>query len=169
MTGKKAKNKAMVAATLLFIIYVIFLVWMLLFKMRVSLEEIYKTRSINLIPFYNATLHSSDIVNNVIVFIPFGVYLTMLFSNLNVVKKAIIVLGTSLAIESFQYILAIGCADITDVITNTFGGLLGICLYLLIKKIFKNKQRVDFIITIMAGFGTVLIIALLSVVFTVNR
>ena len=43
--------------------------------------------------------------------------------------KLLIIAGISLLLEITQYILAIGSSDITDLITNTAGGLLGCLLY----------------------------------------
>ena len=40
-----------------------------------------------------------------------------------------LIAGTSFLLETMQYILAVGRSDITDVLTNTAGGLLGLAVY----------------------------------------
>ena len=62
-------------------------------------------------------------------FIPIGVLLSVNFKRLSFRSKLLIVLGASIAAEVIQYILAIGVTDITDVITNTLGGLIGLIAY----------------------------------------
>lgn len=58
-----------------------------------------------------------------------------------------------------QYIFAIGASDITDVIDNTLGAVIGILLYLGMKKIWKEKTGK--IITILGAVLEVLFLALL--------
>ncbi len=50
--------------------------------------------------------------------------------------------------EASQYIFGIGASDITDIITNTIGGIIGICIYMVIKKAFKEDKKVKNFITI---------------------
>lgn len=58
----------------------------------------------------------------------------MLKSNWSFIKKIIPIFLTSLIVEILQYIFAVGATDITDLIGNTLGGVIGIGIfYLLIK------------------------------------
>ena len=43
--------------------------------------------------------------------------------------KLAVILTFSFAVEIIQFVLAMGVADITDVITNTLGGFVGLALY----------------------------------------
>ena len=62
--------------------------------------------------------------------------------------------------EIVQDILAIGRSDITDLIGNTLGGIIGIGLFVVIKKILdKNTVK---IINVLATIGTVFIVIFLS-------
>jgi glycopeptide antibiotics resistance protein len=49
------------------------------------------------------------------------------------------VIGLTLTFEAVQFIFAIGRSDITDILGNTLGGLIGIGIYTLASKIFKNR------------------------------
>ena len=65
-----------------------------------------------------------------------------------------------------QFILAIGATDITDLIGNTFGGILGIGVFYLFSKVFKNKTNNIF--NILALIATILLIVLISILLLVN-
>ena len=156
---------------ILFIIYIVILVWILLFKMSFSINEIYKSRSINLIPFMgsvivNGRIYINEIIENIIVFIPVGIYVCMLKKDWPILKQIAVGFFISLGIEVLQFILAIGATDITDLIGNTFGGILGIGVFYLFSKVFKNKTNT--IINILALIATILLIALVSILLFVN-
>jgi len=44
----------------------------------------------------------------------------------------------SLLLEINQFIFGIGATDVTDLITNTFGGIIGYIFYLIFKPIIKK-------------------------------
>jgi glycopeptide antibiotics resistance protein len=119
------------------------LLWLTLFKLSYDIPSIlanYQTRSLNLIPFvtYGQT-GISETVSNVVTFIPFGLLLSLNFKKAALWRLLIVVFGFSVAVETLQFILAIGTTDVTDVVTNTFGGLVGIVLYRLANKIVKAE------------------------------
>ena len=74
-----------------------------------------------------------------LIFIPFGIYITMLKSNWSFIKKIIPIFLTSLIVEILQYIFAVGATDITDLIGNTLGGVIGIGIFYLLIKLLKTK------------------------------
>ena len=123
--------------------YLLTLLWLTLFKLSYDIPSIlanYQTRSLNLIPFvtYGQT-GISETVSNFVTFIPFGLLLSLNFKKAALWRLLIVVFGFSVAVEALQFILAIGTTDVTDVVTNTFGGLVGIVLYRLANKIVKAE------------------------------
>ena len=92
----------------------------------------------------------------------------MLQSKLKLWKKIAIIVGSSLALETVQYILSIGSSDITDLITNSLGGIIGISAYNLIIITFKKKKNIDKAITILAAIVNVLLLGLLAILFAFN-
>ena len=76
-----------------------------------------------------------------------------------VLEKIIPIAGASLLFELFQFLLAIGGADITDFISDTLGGAAGIGLYIVFSKILKEKTNQT--LNIAALIGTI-VIALLG-------
>ncbi len=158
------KNKMEIVISILFIIYLILLIWIILFKASFSIDELENVRSINLIPFRNGVgnaIQKKEIMLNVEIFVPFGIYLCML--NYELRFKVRVIFGVSFLLELFQYILGIGRTDITDLITNTCGGILGIGSYYIAVKIFRRRERVNFIISIIATLFTIIMIVFIGV------
>ena len=156
---------------ILFAIYFLILVWILLFKMSFSLDELYKDRSINLIPFMgsvvvNGRIYINEIIDNILVFIPLGIYICMLKEDWSILRKISVGFFISLGIEVLQFILAIGATDITDLIGNTLGGIIGIGVFYLFSKVFKNKTNK--IINILALIVTILLVSMISILLLAN-
>lgn len=152
---------------ILFTIYLFLIIWIILFKLSVSIEQLPHFRSINLIPFYypnKTTYQIKEVLENMIIFIPFGLYL----KTLNIHNSRTIFLGflLSLSLELSQYIFGIGASDITDLITNTIGVIIGVGIYQLLKKLFKDKTNK--IILALATISTILIISLIVCILINN-
>ena len=57
-------------------------------------------------------------------------------------KKTILFgFAVSLLLEVSQYVLSVGASDITDVITNTLGALIGVLFYNISIKLFKTEEK----------------------------
>ena len=167
MENNKQRNITMI----LFTVYFFILVWTLLFKMGIPFDVHYSSRSINLIPFsgsviVNGKIYIKEIINNILVFVPVGIYTCMLNSKWSFVKKIAPAFFISLAIEIFQFVLAIGATDITDLLGNTLGGIIGIAIFYLFTKVFRNKTIKLF--NILAFIATVGLVSLLSIIILVN-
>ena len=152
-------------ATVLLVIYLLALNWILLFKLGVRFSYM-KNRSVNLIPFreillLNGRIDVSQIILNVVVFIPLGIYAGILFERWKFRKKLLFFFLISLIIEGLQYGLAVGAFDSTDIITNTSGGVIGYLLYKAIEKAFNNRVKAQKFITGLAAIGTALILLFL--------
>ena len=114
------KKKSYYIASILFLLYLVLLIWIILFKLQFSITALDRVREINLIPFYY--------------------------------KEEM-----SMLLEVCQYVLAVGRSDITDLITNISGGLIGIFLYNTVVRLFHNQRRIDQIIIISATIVTVVV------------
>ncbi|HLR92841.1 MAG TPA: VanZ family protein [Atopostipes sp.] len=133
--------------TFLFIIYLILLTWIVVFKMQFSVEALMQFtsfRSVNLVPFqgtavYDGILDFREVLFNVLAFVPFGIYISMLKQNWVFLKKLAPIAVVSLTFEISQFIFSIGSSDVTDFLGNTFGGVIGIGIYFLFRRLFKGK------------------------------
>jgi len=136
-------------ARLLFAVYLVVLAWLILFKFSVHVDSWlhYDKRSLNFEPFSNASGSPWQSVANVVIFIPFGLLLSVNYKRMDFWRRLIIVLGASMAAETIQYVFGIGVTDITDVITNTLGGLIGVIGYDLSRK-HIDQQILDKVIVV---------------------
>ena len=169
----KDNNKTNKLTTVLFIIYLIVLFWIIVFKFNLRLPPLRNMRSINIIPFsqpliLNGKIAFGEIIMNVVIFVPLGMYAGILFKRWIIGKKLFLFFLISLICEVFQYILNIGASDITDIINNTLGGLIGLMIYKGIEKALKNSVKAQKIINIIALTGTILIILILFLL-KINR
>lgn len=126
-------RKRLLISRILFVLYLAFLVWIVMFKMNFSFQDIHSVREVNLIPFYYKDISPGDAplleaLMNAVVFIPFGFLLTKSLPITRMTKKAVIIVTVSLIFEALQYFLSIGASDITDIITNSMGGIIGALL-----------------------------------------
>ncbi|HEL9645105.1 VanZ family protein [Streptococcus suis] len=131
--------------SLLFGVYLATLTWIIVFKMDLStlLLARYGYRSLNLIPFagtavYNGVLDYQEILLNVLCFIPFGIYMEMVFRKASWVQNLLVIGLVSLFYEVVQYSLMIGMADITDLMANGLGGAIGINIMYVVTSIWRE-------------------------------
>ena len=154
------KKKSYYIASILFLLYLVLLIWIILFKLQFSITALDRVREINLIPFYykeEISFHATEVLENVLIFVPFGIYLCLVFQRSRLRSKLLFIAGMSMLLEVCQYVLAGGRSDITDLITNISGGLIGIFLYNTVVRLFHNQRRIDQIIIISATIVTVVV------------
>ena len=154
------------------VIYLIALFWILLFKLGVRFSYM-GNRQVNLIPFNeplikNGKIDFGEIIMNVVIFVPLGIYAGILFKRWIFGKNLFFFFLISLIIEALQFILRVGAFDITDAITNTLGGIIGLMIFKAIEKVFKNSAKSHKFINIIAAIGTVLMILFLLLLKTNN-
>ncbi|HEL9629819.1 TPA: VanZ family protein [Streptococcus suis] len=129
----------------LFSTYLILLAWMIVFKFDLSiLYGRYGFASINLIPLagtavYGGVLDFPEILFNIVSFIPFGIYMEILFRKASWIVNLFVIMLVSLVFEVAQYTLLLGVADITDLLANGFGGAIGINIMYVLTSIWHEK------------------------------
>lgn len=165
MSDKKQKH----LTTALFAVYLLAVIWIILFKMQ--LIPAVTQRSLNLIPFgesviVNGKLDIREIIYNLLIFVPFGIYMSMLKPDWSFLKKTAPIFLTSLAFETLQFIFAIGATDITDLIGNTLGGIIGIGVFFVFARLFKGKSLK--IMNILALIGTLFMVGLIGLLIIAN-
>ncbi len=167
MKKTKLWNRIIVHA--LFVFYMYAIIRIILFKFRwrdttfllSQLERnfgnpdilIYRLQRGNFIPFKTIFINIqnlsgwhdlSNLVGNIIAFIPFGIFLVLLFPKKGMSFKSVLFLSfcLSLSLECLQIIFTIGNFDVDDLILNTTGGLLGHYVIKLYDKVY-SKSRVN--------------------------
>ncbi|MEK4513442.1 MULTISPECIES: VanZ family protein [Paenibacillus] len=104
----------------------------------------------NLVPFKEITNAMGDIslsnphslinlVGNIAIFIPFGMFISVLFHQNGATFRRVLILSfcLSLSLEVAQLVLYIGTFDVDDLILNTSGGVIGYGVV----KLFTYKPR----------------------------
>lgn len=83
-----------------------------------------------------------DLLGNVVLFIPFAAAIHFLsYNKVTDIGKILIILATSLFIESMQYAFNIGVFDVDDILLNLTGGAIGLCILNLFRKIRRRLLR----------------------------
>lgn len=117
-------------------------------------------RSVNLIPFktileyiqnprhISSSLVADNLLGNILVFIPLGLYVQTLMKDKAFVKSLLIVIGSTVFVELVQLTFAVGSCDIDDVILNTIGGIIGILAYKLLRRVCHEDEKAKRVITV---------------------
>lgn len=147
-----------------------FLLYALLLFYVVTFQDVnYGTN--NFIPFkeilryeVGSKVFIKNILGNIILFIPFGIFVSFLLRTRKIYPIFIITLITSSVIEYTQ--LKIGRTfDIDDIILNIVGGIIGYLIYLFID-IFESHLPLIFRSEIFKNIFTILLIILIIVLYT---
>jgi glycopeptide antibiotics resistance protein len=113
----------------LFAVSLMALVWMVVFRLELPHVGPESARAIKLVPFAATSGAGAsatwEVVANAVVFVPFGVYLALLAPRWPWWKAASAAAGFSVALELAQFVLATGKTDVTDILMNAVGGLIG--------------------------------------------
>ncbi len=168
-----SKSRQQNFTVVLFLIYLFFVVWMVLFKADFSIEGSPEIRSLNLIPFsgsaiVNGQANISEILSNMAIFIPFGIYISLVFPAWSFIKKWLPIVACSALFEILQYALAIGRSDITDLISNSLGGAVGILMIFILMRILKSHTKTAKLVNIIMCAGTSLL-GVLTVLLVLNN
>lgn len=152
MKNKKEEHRLVLAWTL-FIVYMVFLMYFLFFAEIMGRTYIDRDYHYNLTPFreirrfivYRRTLGwfvvLSNLLGNVLAFVPFGMILPMLTPKCrNFFHIVLLGFDFSLFVETIQLISKVGSFDVDDLILNTLGAALGYLAYRLIRRYFRRKH-----------------------------
>lgn len=155
----------------LMLIYLLALVWIIIFKLQFSLDNLDHLRNINLIPFagsviVNGVVDFTEVIDNIFAFIPYGIFICMLKREKSFISKIVPIFITSLLFEIIQFIFAIGASDITDLIGNTLGGIIGIGVFFAFYKIFKEKSYK--IVNTISLIAAILLIVFIGILILAN-
>ncbi|MCW5951219.1 MAG: VanZ family protein [Propionibacteriaceae bacterium] len=140
--------------------YLLLLVGVILFKLPFYSTAGDTARVVNLIPLAGSFDNEGDLIwgeiaYNTLLFVPFGIYLGML-TQWTFRGQVLVIAGLSLGFELAQYLFALGVTDVTDLIDNTLGGVVGIGIATVLIKLFGTAATR--IVTVLASLLTVLVV-----------
>ncbi len=148
------------------ILNLVFVVYLMCFFYVLTFEDV-DWSSANLIPFkemfrfeFGSKMFLKNVLGNIILFLPYGFYLSY-FVKLKKVKYIIAFsLFVSLIVETIQYRIG-RVFDIDDVILNLVGGILGYYLYRLFSYIL-NDTKVSKIKEPLCNFIMIVIVVIIA-------
>lgn len=143
-------NKWLLLTAIFFGVYLLILVQLIVLKPPVYFSTVNSLLTLsngNYLPFRTILgylggepswrIAIDNLLGNILLFIPMGIFLPSLFRTITWKGIFAVALGFSLTLEISQ-LFFIGTPDIDDVILNTFGAILGYCVFatlvLMVKK-----------------------------------
>ncbi len=136
----KKEGRDVLAVNTAMYVYLSFVLYFTLMPIITSLPFIFNHSytPMNLVPFIDVLNSRGDFVRqvvlNIIMTIPFGFLLPLTNNNIKILKVVFYTFLLSLSIELLQPLInGIRSADITDLITNVAGGIIGYAMYLTFK------------------------------------
>ena len=144
----------------LFAVYLGLLTWAVLWKLGMPTLH-GGTRAVKLVPFVADDGYGvstvPEMLANVALFVPFGVYVGLLAPRSRWWRAGVAAAALSVVFETLQFVLAVGSSDVTDVILNTAGAVLGIAVLAVARGVLR--QRTASVLVPMCAAGTVLALA----------
>lgn len=174
----KTNRKIICINALLYGVFILYILLLIIVLFRTQ----HQTRSINLIPFRGvvsylsgedlvsgkdsaAVLHAfmlSNLLGNIVLFIPLGVYVTLFTEGKTIWKNTALILFVSILVEILQFTFKFGIGDVDDVILNTVGGLIGCTLCRMVYLVCKDEYKVRCFIALFAPIvGTMCFVILI--------
>lgn len=156
------------ATTALFVVYLALLGWVVLWKLETPWVGTAAQRVVKLVPFAAdggaGASDPSEVLANLVLFVPLGLYLGLLAPSWPWWKAVGAIAGTSLALEAAQYALAVGRSDVTDLVVNTAGGVVGLALHALARRTLRARAtavvtRACVAVTVLALLASALVVA----------
>lgn len=144
---QKQEKRVRTLGKILFFMYMIFVVYFLIFSELYGRQGEMSDYHYNLVLFQEITRFIryreqlgffavfTNIVGNIMIFVPFGVFLPMASEKKSFIHTMICSFLFSLGVEVFQLITKVGCFDVDDLLLNTIGGIIGYTLFRICGKI----------------------------------
>lgn len=130
----------------------------LLYQLQITLQQPDRIfdRPGNYIPFkeilreihrlsMSSPFSSTNLIGNILAFIPLGFFIPKLFRSRgeSFISVFVFSLLLSLCFEVTQLLLRMGTFDVDDLILNTFGGIIGYCIFKLLMWVIKPQPHED--------------------------
>jgi len=143
---KRKITKGVAVSGLLFSFYVSQVIGLTLLNRTITEEVRYDLNMIDVykIAFSGNSVFMTQLIGNVIMFIPFGILVPVCFQRIKGIWKiTVLSFLASLFIESTQLYTHTGLFELVDLINNTLGGVIGYFIYKLVCFIYKiiNSSR----------------------------
>ena len=128
---------------ILFVLYIGFLIYFLFLSDWYGREGVMDEYRYNLVLFkeirrfivYREQLGAfavfSNLFGNILIFMPFGFFISMASRSSSFFKALFNSVGLSLCVEVLQLVTRVGSFDVDDILLNTIGGILGYIVFVI--------------------------------------
>lgn len=152
----KSRKRIRAIGKILFVTYVGFIIWFLIFsdwygrtgEMQDYHYNLELFREIRRFWDYREQVGYfamfTNLFGNVIIFVPFGIFLPMASRYRSFFSTMFASFGLSLCVEVFQFITRVGSFDVDDLLLNTIGGITGHIIYVICDAVGRyndNKKK----------------------------
>lgn len=150
-SSSEPMSRRRIVLVLAFAVYLALLTWVVLWKLEMPWigDAAGLVRPIKLVPFAPSgdagASTPAEMLINLILFVPFGLFLGALAPTWSWWKAGIAALGASLTLETVQHLISTGSFDTTDLIVNTAGALLGWAVFVAVRR--SAGQRASVVMT----------------------
>ena len=141
--SKKRAKKVRALGKVLFVLYIGFLIYFLFLSDWYGREGVMDEYRYNLVLFkeirrfivYREQLGAfavfSNLLGNILIFMPFGFFISMASRSSSFFKALFNSVGLSLCVEVLQLVTRVGSFDVDDILLNTIGGILGYIVFVI--------------------------------------
>ena len=141
--SKKRAKKVRALGKVLFVLYIGFLIYFLFLSDWYGREGVMEEYRYNLELFkeirrfivYREQLGVfvvfSNLFGNILIFMPFGFFISMASRSSSFFKALFNSVGLSLCVEVLQLVTRVGSFDVDDILLNTIGGILGYIVFVI--------------------------------------
>lgn len=146
---KKPKSRLLLKTVMYVYIVMVLFVTLMPFKIPLGVSNNLFMDTANFTPFRDLILNyrgaEREILLNIVMMMPFG-FLYPIITKRGIVRTVTFTFLFSLIIECYQLLgvwwgINSRSFDITDIITNTFGGLIGFVIFVLFKRVIKSRYK----------------------------
>ena len=150
----KLKKKKEIISCCLFFVYLGVLFYFLFFAKMFGRDVVSDDYRYNLTLFHEIRryirnvgtigleIFAINLLGNIVVFMPFGIFVPLLEEKKRgIIFTTIVTALFSFVIETIQLVTKHGSFDVDDIVLNTLGGMLGFLLYVLWNKVKGKKQN----------------------------
>ena len=152
----KSKKKLRIIGKILFVLYVLFIIYFLIFSEWYGRTGEMQEYHYNLVLFKEIRRFLvyidqvglfamfTNLFGNVLIFVPFGIFMPMASKYRSFLATAFSSFGLSLCVETFQLVTKVGSFDVDDLLLNTIGGIVGYIVFALcaaIRRHYDNKKK----------------------------
>ena len=107
--------------------------------MSIKKERIYRIFGKILLLLYIVFLIYFLILGNIMIFVPYGFFISMAGKSMGFFKILFFSMALSLGVETIQLFTRVGSFDVDDILLNTIGGVLGYILFVVCSRIRRKR------------------------------